>query len=96
MRYEDHQEKASSHQPITPPANNNKSSGSLSCTSTAGSVLSPQSAIPTGASSPAASAHYQRMLDIQGMLKLGVYWIPAQKLAPILARIFFSLSRSNH
>jgi hypothetical protein len=96
MRNEDNQEQASSNQPVTPAADDNKSSGSLPCKSPTGSGLSPESAMPAVASSPEASAHYQHIREIQAMLKAGAYWIPAQKLAPILARIFFSMRRPGY
>lgn len=96
MRNEDNQEKASSHQPINPPADNNKPSGTWSWTSPAGSGFSLKTTIPAVESSLAASPRYQRIRDIQAMLKLGAYWVPAQKLAPILAKIFFTMRRAGH
>lgn len=96
MRDEDNRDKASNNQPMRSPADNNKSSGSLSWKSPTDSDTAPENTVPAEPSAPAASAHYQRIQDIQAMLKLGAYWVPAQKLAPILAKIFFSMRRSGH
>ena len=49
----------------------------------------------TSRNQPAAEERRQRIWDIQGMLQLGIYRIPAEVLAPILEKVIFPTRQFN-